>query len=193
MENFKVFRPPVQVPLTFVHIRAFSRCQRPWKTSEGCCCTKLSDITRTILPKNTTFCVRQMSFRPLRRLTLTRSVVPFNFLQKALFNHVKVCSSNVNKHLSDLTPTYIQRHPSSNFHTSFKALKKRPNYNKLNLKQIMADKDDKWLEVGKYSAFPWTIAGVESCVVVHGENLKVAFDMGYAVKESVNCDHVFIR
>lgn len=54
-------------------------------------------------------------------------------------------------------------------------------------------KVSKWMEIGQYSVFPWSIAGVETCVVVKGENLNVAFDMGYAVRESVKCQHVFIR
>ncbi len=53
----------------------------------------------------------------------------------------------------------------------------------------------KWMDVGRYNVFPWSIAGLESCVVVQGkgDRLDVAFDMGQAVRESVNCEHVFIR
>jgi len=51
-----------------------------------------------------------------------------------------------------------------------------------------------WLQCGSYQVYPWTISGYESCVVVKGEGgLFVTFDMGYAVKESVNCQHIFIR
>ena len=57
----------------------------------------------------------------------------------------------------------------------------------------MADVKEKWIQLGKYSVFPWSIAGVETCVVVKGENINLAFDMGYSVRESVKCQHVFIR
>ncbi len=140
-----------------------------------------------------------MSLRLVHCLKPNRGLVPFIFTQKTLVKHVGLfsCSLSVNKLLSDLTPTHIERHTLSQFHTSSardyaKKKKKKSNYHKLNIKKIMADKE-KWLEVGKYSVFPWTIAGIESCVVVYGENLKVAFDMGYAVRESVKCEHVFIR
>ena len=59
--------------------------------------------------------------------------------------------------------------------------------------QLMADVKEKWIQLGKYSVFPWSIAGVETCVVVKGENINLAFDMGYSVRESVKCQHVFIR
>ena len=71
----------------------------------------------------------------------------------------------------------------------------RPSKQKSSIKriQLMADVKEKWIQLGKYSVFPWSIAGVETCVVVKGENINVAFDMGYSVRESVKCQHVFIR
>ena len=134
-----------------------------------------------------------MSLRLLHCLKPNRRLVPFIFTQKTLVKHVGLysCSSSVKKDIH-----YHERHTLSQFHTSsardYAKNKKKSNYHKLNIKKIMTDKE-KWLEVGKYSVFPWTIAGIESCVVVYGENLKVAFDMGYAVRESVKCEHVFIR
>lgn len=59
--------------------------------------------------------------------------------------------------------------------------------------QIMDKVKEKWINAGKYSVFPWSIAGVETCVVVKGENFNVAFDMGYPVREAVSCQDVFIR
>ena len=52
---------------------------------------------------------------------------------------------------------------------------------------------DDWLQCGDYDLYVWSISGLETCVVVKSSDLLVAFDIGYAVRESVGCKHVFIR
>ncbi len=60
-----------------------------------------------------------------------------------------------------------------------------------NLLKRMAESD--WMDVGEYKVFPWSISGLETCVVVKGNSLSVAFDMGYSFREAVKCQHVCIR
>ncbi|KAK3084659.1 hypothetical protein FSP39_017061 [Pinctada imbricata] len=49
-----------------------------------------------------------------------------------------------------------------------------------------------FIKIGKYHVFPWTISGLESCVVVRSDDLFVVFDMGYSHRETIMCKHVFI-
>ena len=49
------------------------------------------------------------------------------------------------------------------------------------------------MKIGELVVHPWAVSGLESCVVVKGQNLMVAFDMGSATREGVECQHVFIR
>lgn len=49
-----------------------------------------------------------------------------------------------------------------------------------------------WLDVGRYSVFPWSISGVETCVVVKSEGLHLTFDVGYACRESISSKFVLL-
>ena len=53
-----------------------------------------------------------------------------------------------------------------------------------------------WLNLEGYRIYPWSISGLETCVVVKSEQdkkLAVTFDLGYSTRPSVRCQHVFIR
>ena len=113
-------------------------------------------------------------------LKLWDSLVSFKYIHKSRCEYVV----NVNKF-----PAYFNARQSSTIEPHYNQNKAKYS----NKSKLMAEVRDKWIELGKYSVFPWSIAGVETCVVVHGENLNVAFDMGYSVRESVNCKDVFIR
>ena len=54
--------------------------------------------------------------------------------------------------------------------------------------------EEKYIEVGDYSVFPWATSGIESAIVVKGPGKRdrVAFDMGYSHRETFSCSHVFI-
>ena len=56
----------------------------------------------------------------------------------------------------------------------------------------MGDEQD-WVNIGNYSIFPWSISGIETCIVVKSNDLHVSFDMGYSCKESVASKYVFVR
>lgn len=52
-----------------------------------------------------------------------------------------------------------------------------------------------WLTLEGYRIYPWSISGLETCVVVkaeHDKKLAVAFDLGYTTRPSIRCQHVFI-
>ena len=49
-----------------------------------------------------------------------------------------------------------------------------------------------WMAIDKYCVYPWTLSGIESCVLVKSGELSLAFDMGYALREAVKHDRVFI-
>ena len=68
------------------------------------------------------------------------------------------------------------------------------NQNRFIFSNIMAEGSDS-LRIGDLDVYPWAVSGVESCIVVKGaqDGLRVAFDMGCATREGVNCQHVFIR
>lgn len=71
------------------------------------------------------------------------------------------------------------------------------NQTQLDSLQAMSEADsvvevDGWMQIGDYNIFAWTVSGVESCIVIKGSNISVVFDMGIAIKESVNIPHVFI-
>ena len=55
--------------------------------------------------------------------------------------------------------------------------------------------DSKFITIGDYAIYPWSLSGIESSVVVKGPGPKerVVFDMGYAHREAVRCADVFIR
>lgn len=57
----------------------------------------------------------------------------------------------------------------------------------------MEDEQQNWFNIGKYSIFPWSISGIETCIVVKSNDLHVSFDMGYSCKESVASKYVFVR
>lgn len=59
-------------------------------------------------------------------------------------------------------------------------------------KSRMGDEQPNWVNVGKYSIFPWSISGIETCIVVKTNDLHVSFDMGYSCKESVASKYVFV-
>jgi len=51
-----------------------------------------------------------------------------------------------------------------------------------------------WVTLAGYEIYPWSVSGVETCVVLKQDaRLRMAFDLGYACRESVPCDQVFIR
>ncbi|KAL8574323.1 hypothetical protein ACOMHN_015854 [Nucella lapillus] len=51
---------------------------------------------------------------------------------------------------------------------------------------------DGWNTFGKYDVYAWSLSGIETCVVVKADDLKIAFDMGYSIPQSVGCANVFI-
>ena len=51
---------------------------------------------------------------------------------------------------------------------------------------------DGWLMIGQYNIFPWSISGVETCVVIKSEDIHIVFDLGVAVPDSVKAKDVFI-
>ena len=53
--------------------------------------------------------------------------------------------------------------------------------------------DNGWFKTKFFDIFPWSVSGVESCVVVRNPEISVAFDMGYTFSEAVRCPTVFIR
>ncbi|XP_067672329.1 uncharacterized protein [Haliotis asinina] len=54
------------------------------------------------------------------------------------------------------------------------------------------DDIQKWIQCGRYRVYAWSIAGMETSVVVKSNDLEVAFDMGYSSRESIKCRDVFI-
>lgn len=53
-----------------------------------------------------------------------------------------------------------------------------------------------WLTLEGYRIYPWSISGLETCVVINAEDdkkLAVTFDIGYTTRPSVRCQQVFIR
>jgi len=44
----------------------------------------------------------------------------------------------------------------------------------------MSEAIDGWLTIGNYNVYAWSLSGLETCIVVKADDLKVAFDMGYA-------------
>lgn len=57
----------------------------------------------------------------------------------------------------------------------------------------MSEAIDGWLTIGNYNVYAWSLSGLETCIVVKADDLKVAFDMGYAIPQSISCANVFIR
>lgn len=52
-----------------------------------------------------------------------------------------------------------------------------------------------WLTLEGYRIYPWSISGLETCVVINAEDdkkLAVTFDIGYTTRPSVRCQQVFI-
>ena len=56
----------------------------------------------------------------------------------------------------------------------------------------MMAKPSGWMTIGNFEVYPWSIAGIETSVVVKKGNVKVAFDIGQAFSEAMKCNHVFI-
>lgn len=52
---------------------------------------------------------------------------------------------------------------------------------------------DEWLKIGTYSVFPWSISGVETCVVIKTNGPTLTFDLGYSCRSSVSSNLVFFR
>ncbi|CAG2211695.1 EXOC4 [Mytilus edulis] len=50
---------------------------------------------------------------------------------------------------------------------------------------------DEWLKIGNYSVFPWSISGVETCVVIKTNGPTLTFDLGYSCRSSVSSNLVF--
>lgn len=50
---------------------------------------------------------------------------------------------------------------------------------------------DEWLQIGNYSVFPWSISGVETCVVIKTNGPTLTFDLGYSCRSSVSSNLVF--
>ena len=57
----------------------------------------------------------------------------------------------------------------------------------------LGGKQKDWAKIGDFQIYPWSVAGVESCIVIRTQDLGIVFDMGYACRESVFCENVFIR
>ena len=118
-------------------------------------------------------------------LTLLNRHVPLRFIKKS------PCEVGIQKGSS--TNNILKGYNVRLFHVFRPSKQQFTPKNSIKRIQLMADVKEKWIQLGKYSVFPWSIAGVETCVVVKGENINVAFDMGYSVREPVKCQHVFIR
>lgn len=56
----------------------------------------------------------------------------------------------------------------------------------------MSQTRDGWQTIGSYNVYTWSLSGVETCVVVKADDLKLAFDMGYSIPQSITCANVFI-
>lgn len=56
----------------------------------------------------------------------------------------------------------------------------------------MSGDHDGWLTFGNYNIYLWSLSGVETCVVIKADDLKIALDVGYSIPESISCSNVFI-
>jgi len=71
------------------------------------------------------------------------------------------------------------------------ALQPKPRAKQVDMSRIMAGAD--YMDIEQFRVYPWSISGLESCILVQKNGLSVAFDMGYAFREAVKCQHVLIR
>ena len=71
------------------------------------------------------------------------------------------------------------------------ALQPKPRAKQVDMSRIMAGAD--YMDIDQFRVYPWSISGLESCILVQKNDLSVAFDMGYAFREAVKCQHVLIR
>jgi hypothetical protein len=51
---------------------------------------------------------------------------------------------------------------------------------------------DGWMTFGNYKIYLWSISGLETCIVIKADELKIAMDMGYSIPQSISCSNVFI-
>ncbi|KAK2186227.1 hypothetical protein NP493_210g03042 [Ridgeia piscesae] len=70
------------------------------------------------------------------------------------------------------------------------ALQPKPRAKQVDMSRIMAGAD--YMDIEQFRVYPWSISGLESCILVQKNGLSVAFDMGYAFREAVKCQHVLI-
>lgn len=49
-----------------------------------------------------------------------------------------------------------------------------------------------WQNFDNYNVYAWSLSGIETCVVLKSDDLKIAFDMGYSIPQSISCANVFI-
>ncbi|KAK7499142.1 hypothetical protein BaRGS_00009689 [Batillaria attramentaria] len=52
--------------------------------------------------------------------------------------------------------------------------------------------EEGWQSFDNYNVYAWSLSGIETCVVVKTDDLRIAFDMGYSIPQSISSPSVFI-
>ena len=119
-------------------------------------------------------------------VTFRTGSTKFNFLQQAVKNHSLHCII-----FRQFSSSFIQL---QNKYRP-KLLEKKDQHKELDIriKRMAKLAENGWINTKYFDIFPWSVSGVETCVVARNPEIAIAFDMGYTFPDSVKCPSVLIR